>query len=494
MRKSFLLIFIILLFENLYCYIVFNLKLLPKENSKTLYELNSPKDIISKELISSFYSEINIGTQFQKIPILIKPKIADYIITSIHQMEDPKMNYPNERYIYNLSPNFLSNYKYYDEDKSETYKKSRCEYRSPIGDVEKPLSEWTCYSNETISLYTDIDIKEKKNFENFEFELIRNARDNITGIIGLNLNDFLNHVSFISLLKKYRIIDNYLWYYDFEKWNSTEGKLIIGAAPHDIRNKKFSKEDLIYTSGIINDNYKFYQIKFKEVYFKNITTNEKIKFEEETNAELNLDSNVIIGTRAFERYLNSILNDSFNSNDCFFEDFKNYYEPMDNYYNYKFIYCKNNENMKEKLYQNIPDIYFYSKQLNHDFELKKEQFLVEDGDYIYIYIIFCYQHSNFWYLGRQISLKYQFIFNLENKNIYFYKKQNQEIDENNENNNYLAIKIISAIVLCIILVVLGIFLGKKLYGIRKKRANELNDDDFEYFEENNSKDVLGTNT
>ena len=94
---------------------------------------------------------------------------------------------------------------------------------------------------------------------------------------GLNLNDFLNHVSFISLLKKYRIIDNYLWYYDFEKWNSTEGKLIIGAAPHDIRNKKFSKEDLIYTSGIINDNFKFYQIKFNEVYFKNITTDEKIK-------------------------------------------------------------------------------------------------------------------------------------------------------------------------------------------------------------------------
>ena len=42
---------------------------------------------------------------------------------------------------------------------------------------------------------------------------------------------------------------------------------------------------------------------------------------------------------------------------------------MDNYYDYKFFYCKNNNELKIKLYQNIPDIYFYSNDLNYDFEL-----------------------------------------------------------------------------------------------------------------------------
>ena len=484
MPKNLLLIFIfiIFLFNNFHCYIVFNLKLLPKENSKTLYELNSPKDIISKEIISSFYSEIEIGTSFQKIPIIIKPKIADYIITSIHQMENPDMDYPSQRYIYNLSQNFLSNYHYFDENLSSTYNKSFCEKRGPIGEVEKPLGELTCYSNDTISFYTNINLKEKKNFNTFFFELIRNARDNITGIIGLNLKDFLNHISLISLLKNYKIIDNYFWFYEFEKWNSNEGKLIIGALPHDLHKNKFSKNDLIPTPGTFDDKYKFYQIYFDEVYFKNIITKEKINLENNIQAELDLDSNVIIGTKNFQIFLNKTLNDSINAEECFFESFKNYYELMDFYYDYKFFYCKNNKEMKDRLYKSIPDIYFYSNDLKYNFELKKEQFIIENGDYIYVYIIFCVQHTKYWYLGRQISLKYQFIFNPDIKNIHFYKNQIQE----NEENNYLAVKIISIIALCIIFAALGIFIGKKIYGMRKKRANELKDEDYEYFSGNDN--------
>ena len=57
----------------------------------------------------------------------------------------------------------------------------------------------------------------------------------------------------------------------------------------------------------------------------------------------------------------------------------------------------------------------------------------------------------------------------------------------------MAVKIISIIALCIIFAALGIFIGKKIYGMRKKRANELKDDDYEYFEENNSKGALEVN-
>ena len=129
----------------------------------------------------------------------------------------------------------------------------------------------------------------------------------------------------------------------------------------------------------------------------------------------------------------------------------------------------------------IPNIYFYSKDLNNDFELKKEQILKENGDYIYIYLIFCHQYNS-WYLGKQISLKYQFVFNPDIKNVYFYKEQKQE--EENKGDKYLYLKIIGIIALCTIFGVLGIVFGKKIYGMRKKRANELSDDDFQYISEN----------
>ena len=96
---------------------------------------------------------------------------------------------------------------------------------------------------------------------------------------------------------------------------------------------------------------------------------------------------------------------------------------------------------------------------------------------------------NSWNLGKPISLKYQFIFNPDIKNVYFYKSLKKEEDE----NNYLVLKIMGVIALCIIFGVLGVILGKKIYGIRKKRANELKDDDFEYFSEQKNDNALGEN-
>jgi len=48
--EYFILLFLINIINS---YIAFNIELLPKNNYKTLYEQNTPKDIISKELISS---------------------------------------------------------------------------------------------------------------------------------------------------------------------------------------------------------------------------------------------------------------------------------------------------------------------------------------------------------------------------------------------------------------------------------------------------------
>ena len=322
--------------------------------------------------------------------------------------------------------------------------------------------------------------------KDFYLELVRNAKDNITGTLGLNLNDMFNHVSILSLLKKYKLIDNYYWFFDFEKWDSNKGKLFLGAMPHDVYGDKFSKDDSDFTPGAGTESYTYYEVVFDEIYYMNSNGQKEIIGENE-KTELNVESNVIIGKHSFRSYLHSSLNDLIKEQKCFYEPFEHYYEPKDFIYDYYFFYCINNKEIKEKLNLILPDIFFNLKNSNMSFELKKEQILKENGDFIYIYIIFSHQHNS-WKLGKQISLKYQFVFNPDIKNVYFYK--NQKNEEDKKENNYLALKIIGSIVLGVLLVVLGVFIGKKIYGMRKKRANELKDDEYQYIPEDKKDNAL----
>lgn len=142
--KKLILFLILFLINSLFCYIVLPLEILPKENYFSKYELNSPKDIISKELISSFFTELEIGTPSQKIPILIKQKIDDYVITSSHQLKNPSRDYISNKLIYDFSQNFLRKYKYFNENGSDTFSNFYCEKRKPYDENEKPIAEEIC--------------------------------------------------------------------------------------------------------------------------------------------------------------------------------------------------------------------------------------------------------------------------------------------------------------------------------------------------------------
>ena len=84
------------------------------------------------------------------------------------------------------------------------------------------------------------------------------------------------------------------------------------------------------------------------------------------------------------------------------------------------------------------------------------------------------------------------MFNPEIKEIGFYSKFKSK---KGININWNQVKKISIIIgLCIICAILGIIIGKKLYGMkRKKRANEMTDDDYEYFSEKDKKGENETN-
>ena len=101
----------------------------------------------------------------------------------------------------------------------------------------------------------------------------------------------------------------------------------------------------------------------------------------------------------------------------------------------------------------------------------------------YFLIIYSSFSGGYWKLGKPFLKKYQITLNLDAKSISFYNHNIKEEIKDNKNNNekteYI-ILIVICIILFIILFIISLLFIKKLKGERKKRANELKDDEYEY--------------
>ena len=189
----------------------------------------------------------------------------------------------------------------------------------------------------------------------------------------------------------------------------------------------------------------------------------------------------IISNFEFLFALDSLLMDDLkNEGICFSSTFS---QHLYNSNNLSFYYC--NKNAKEILYEKLPSLKFSSVELDYIFELTAEELFYEKGDYIYFMILFNKYESNTpWIMGQIFSSKYNFVFNSDKKQIGFYKKVNKEIKNDADKKNNISIFLIIIIVLIsssLIFILIGLFLGKKLFGRRKIRVNELADEnDYDY--------------
>ena len=147
---------------------------------------------------------------------------------------------------------------------------------------------------------------------------------------------------------------------------------------------------------------------------------------------------------------------------------------------YTVFWCDKNFDTKD-----FPTLYFHSMDLNYIFELNHKELFEIRGDKKYFLIIFDKISNYPWKFGRIFMQKYFFNFETESKQIGFYNNllsptdTEEEIDD--EKNKY---KISFWILFGIIIILLGVVGYFIVYFIRKrsrkKRANELEDDDFEY--------------
>ena len=170
----------------------------------------------------------------------------------------------------------------------------------------------------------------------------------------------------------------------------------------------------------------------------------------------------------------------------------------------------------KEYYEKFPKLNFFVYDYNYNFELTKEDLFVKVNHEYYFLIIFkksVFDHSDlaFWNLGLPFLKKYEFVHNYEEQNIGFYipyqepeeddddekipekppkeaEKKEEKKDSNGNTKSYVWI-IVGVVIIVIILVVGAFCVAKNMYGKRKGKANEL-EDDFVYDSENKEKKTI----
>ena len=254
----------------------------------------------------------------------------------------------------------------------------------------------------------------------------------------------------------------------------------------------YNENDLIYKNIYIEDNTnKVWKLNFDKIYINSTNTNNSIYINLNNKvAELVFDSDIIIGTNELEQKLKDIfLDDYIQEQKCFIEKYTQLYYQR---FEANFYYC--DIELKNYLYELLPSINFYCNDYNYTFEINKNELFKEEDKYIYLLILFpTTKNKNNFVIGNSLTLKYPFVFNSDSGTIGLYTgytktNNNNNKEEDNKNNQYILIKIIIIIILSVCLIIIGIIIGKKIYGIkRKQRANELLDD-YEYNSVENNKE------
>ena len=473
-------IFIIFIIYNIYViysYLIFPLEYLPDKNYKFI-DNESKDEFIPEKLMKQIYyrnfiTQIKIGTPSKDINLLIQTNSDKFYISSVN----PSINSTEKE------QNFFqfSKDEYYNELLSNTYKNATCKKNTYSFN---PYDE-ICESNETINF--NINQTNKRN--EFPITLVRNYDEKITGYLGLLHNDLEFHTTnnLITNSKSKKIIDNYYWFFDFDEYDplnkKLKGNLIIGGESHEIFPNKYSFDDLESTSSYKASHAgRSWRLLVNKIYIDN-NSNNSISIPSRI-VTFNFEIYNIVTTMEFHNLIKTlVMNELINENKCFNSNFtQNIYKVQNQ--NLSFYYC--DKSTKNTLYEKIPNLKFTSTELNIIFELTKEELFYEKGDYIYFMILFANQPNTDWILGQMFTKKYNFCFNNDNHQIRLYKKIYNGTTNKNGNTNSVNMYNLSkggliamiAVVEGIILLAVGIFIGKKIFGkkMENNQGKELDND------------------
>ena len=458
-------------------YVFFPLK---RKNNAYLKNLKNITEIMKFIYSEPLISEIILGTPEQKTDVIFRTDCTYIYLTSYnHNTTKPDQ-------ITDFIQKKYGNFNYFDEEKSTSANIFNQTYFHGQRDYDNQY--FTKCINDNMKI----------NDKNIRLNLMvsKSIQYEESGAICLQLKEDDYSVlqftpSFPILLKQnLSLIDNYNWFIYYGGKNEKD-YLVIGSSPNEFTNPENGKK--IYPDIDMDTGYNVDKdgliirraamtLNFQDIYL--IDSNKgKENFEDEKNFRGILMPNIgfIVGTTNYSQYLEkNVFGIYLELGQCHKSIFSQRPNLIGQEYSY--YYCD------ESIYNNIRGVFkniiFKQITLSEKFELTFDDlFLKQNGYLIFLVIFSTHEHFN-WDLGTPFLKKYQFDFNFEKLQIgYYHVKCKRDTDNDEKNNNYW--KYIAIIFLVLILVgvsiALGIYLGKKYFKNKKRRANEL-DDDFEYEE------------
>ena len=463
----FMFLFSLLLLNNqINCIIVIPFKSYSIETLKNVENYNST-NLVNDFYINDFYTNLEIGTPAQKVLSLILPKNHLFVFSE---------NYLNRKSLSEFPELTKKNYEFV---KSTSFKNISHFYYTYGENKEASLcsDKFTFYNS--VLLNSTVTLPEIKFLIDYERD------DSVSTLVGLNVpltKTYLGPPNLIDSLSEVKSINQQAWVMRF--LNDTDGIFILGDEPHDYEknNPRYSKLNYQKVESLsAGDFYNPFSLNLTKIYDKKFNTTNK-------QAYLDYSSSFIIGTQQYgenitKNYFKKLFENGICKNDTV--EFNNGVSTR--FYNFN---CDKKKFMqdKENYYANFPTLYLESSDLSYTFELKNKDLFKEVNNIIYFMILFefnIYPHpeEESWVLGLPFLKKYEFVNNYDDKTIGFYFPLTE--DEIN-GDSFFNLKNVILVLIVIILVIAAFFVGKKCRNDRKKRANELKEEDYDYLE--NKKD------
>jgi hypothetical protein len=278
----------------------------------------------------------------------------------------------------------------------------------------------------------------------------------------------------LKQLKQNNLIDSYKITMNYSSDN--EGYFYIGNFPHEYDQSNFKEFQLISTYAIPRTSFCQFRIIMEDVYSiinetkKFIISYKEVFFHLELGLiECPVDYFNFIKNVFFKDYLNKSI--------CSLEYMT---KNLNNYY---MITCEDDISFDLK---SFPGINFYHSELNKTFVLDYNDLFHHENNKYYFLIIYSTFSGSYWKLGKPFLKKYQITLDLDSKLIYFYdsfKKYNKENNDKIEDGDLYTINLKEILLItlcCFLFAILFVVLIKGIKKSRKKRANELKDDEYDY--------------
>ena len=263
------------------------------------------------------------------------------------------------------------------------------------------------------------------------------------------------------------------------------GSLIIGHYPHNDPNFAIKgKNEILKINHFRKINSTIgesqWGLTFDKIYLKNFTSSYEEILPECKISEINPNFGAIIGPTKYKFILEKIYLNKFLDNKICFQQgikIKKNKEDLAFYY----YYCK--ASYIEQMRKEFMPIIFEHKEFKYNFTLNFDDLYVQKDNYIFLKIIFRQFNTTNWVFGAPFTSKYLLLFDSNSTEIGFYSENINDFisEENNEKKHKTSFgDILQKTIICILLVIFGVIIGKKLFGLRRKlRANEL-EEKFEY--------------